>query len=574
MGSYPRLNPPGLCDDMRMQEIADAPPFETHAVFNQSTPLENVNLYEIDLPLREAVRREGAEWAEERITALGEICGRPDTLLAGRDANEFPPRLKAFDRFGHRVDEVEFHPAWHQLMSLGVEHGLHALPWREPGPGANVARAALFSQLAQVEAGVGCPISMTFSVIPSLRNQPEVAAEWEPRFTSLEYDGELKPADLKPGCIAGMAMTEKQGGSDVRANTSRAVAVNGGGPGGEYLLTGHKWFCSAPMCDAFLVLAQTNAGLSCFLLPRFTPDGELNSFHIQRLKDKLGNRSNASSEIEFQGAWARMVGEEGRGVRTIIEMVSHTRLDCTIGSTSGMRNAVAQATHHARNRSAFGRRLIEQPLMENVLADLCLESEAATASVMRLARAYDEAAAGDRSAALLQRLATPVLKYWVCKRAPWHAAEALECFGGNGYAEESGMPRLFRESPLMSIWEGSGNVQCLDAMRAMAKSPESCDAFFAEIDKAAGADPRLDHHTEGLRKQLGGDPETLEVRARRVVEGMALAFQASMLVRHGNPAVADAFCASRLAGDWGDAFGTLPASTDFRTIIERSAPPA
>jgi len=555
-----------------MPDTADAPQHATHRVFNQSTPLENVNLYEIDRPLREAVRREGAGWAEERISALGEICGQPDVLLAGRDANEFPPRLKAFDRFGHRVDEVEFHPAWHQLMSLGIEHQVHALPWREPGPGANVARAALFTQLAQVEAGVGCPISMTFSVVPSLRNQPEVAEEWEPRFTSLEYDGKLRPAEEKPGCLAGMAMTEKQGGSDVRANTTRAVPLNGGGPGGEYEITGHKWFCSAPMCDAFLVLAQTDAGVSCFLMPRFTPNGERNGFHIQRLKDKLGNKSNASSEVEFRGAWARMIGEDGRGIRTIIEMVSHTRLDCAIGSAAGMRNAVAQATHHAAQRSAFGKKLIDQPLMRNVLADLALESEAATASVMRLARAYDEAAAGDEAAALLQRLATPVLKYWICKRAPWHAVEALECFGGNGYAEESGMPRLFRESPLMSIWEGSGNVQCLDALRAMVKSPASYEAFFAEVGEAAGVDARLDSFVEDLQRQITGDPETLEVRARRVVEGMGLAFQASMLVRHGDPAVADAFCASRLGGEWGEAFGTLPAGTDFETIIRRSTP--
>ena len=557
-----------------MPETAAAPSHATHSVFNQSTPLENINLYEIDRPLQEAVRREGAGWAEDRIRTLGEICGQPDIQLAGRDANEFPPRLKAFDQFGNRIDEVEFHPAWHQLMSLGIEHGLHALPWREPGVGANVARAALFSQLTQVEAGVGCPISMTFSVIPSLRNQPDVAAEWEPRFTSLKYEGKLMPPDQKPGCLAGMAMTEKQGGSDVRANTTRAVALNGGGPGAEYEITGHKWFCSAPMCDAFLVLAQTDAGISCFLLPRFTPDGDRNRFHVQRLKDKLGNKSNASSEVEFRGAWARMVGEDGRGVRTIIEMVSHTRLDCTIGSSAGMRNVVARTIHHAQGRSAFGKLLVDQPLMQNVLADLAIESEAATASVMRLARAYDEAAAGDESAALLQRLATPVLKYWTCKRAPWHAAEALECFGGNGYAEESGMPRIFRESPLMSIWEGSGNVQCLDALRAMVKSPASYEAFFAEVGEASGSDPRLDAFIQKVQKSVTGDPETLEVRARRVVEGMALAFQASLLVRHGDPAVADAFCASRLGGDWGEAFGTLPAGTDFKRIIERSAPPA
>jgi putative acyl-CoA dehydrogenase len=544
----------------------------THEVFNQATPLEDVNLFEIDLPLKEALQREGGGWAADRVSELGEICGSAEVLRQGADANNFPPRLKSHDRFGHRVDEVEFHPAYHQLMHLGFTHGIHALPWREPQIGANVARGAMFTQLTHAEAGVGCPISMTFSVIPALRHQPDVADEWEQRFLALDYDGELRPADTKPGAVAGMAMTEKQGGSDVRANTTRAVPLNGGGPGAEYEVTGHKWFCSAPMCDAFLILAQTDVGLSCFLLPRFTPDGERNGFHIQRLKDKLGNRSNASSEVEFRSAWARMVGEEGRGVRTIIEMVGHTRLDCALGASAGMRSGVAQALHHTANRSAFGKRLIDQPLMRNVLADLSVESEAATASVMRLARSYDESAAGDERAELFKRIATPVLKYWISKRAPSHAVEALECFGGNGYAEESGMPRLFRESPLMSIWEGSGNVQCLDALRAMVKSPESTDVLFEEIDEARGADPRLDSFTDELKASMSSSPETLEVRARRVVEGMALALQGAQLVRHGDPAVADAFCASRLAGDWGGAFGTLPAGTDFKTIIRRSAP--
>lgn len=545
----------------------------THEVFNQATPFEDVNLFETDLPLKEALQREGGGWAGARVSQLGEICGSAKVLRQGADANNFPPALKSHDRFGHRIDEVEFHPAWHELMHLGFTHGIHALPWREPRIGANVARAAMFTQLTQAEAGVGCPISMTFSVIPALRHQPDVAAEWEQRFLALDYDGELRPAETKPAAVAGMAMTEKQGGSDVRANTTRATAINGGGPGAEYEITGHKWFCSAPMCDAFLVLAQTESGLSCFLLPRFTPDGERNGFHIQRLKDKLGNRSNASSEVEFRSAWARMVGEEGRGVRTIIEMVGHTRLDCAIGASAGMRAGVAQALHHTQSRSAFGKRLVEQPLMRNVLVDLSIESEAATASVMRLARSYDESAEGDERAELFKRIATPVLKYWISKRAPFHAVEALECFGGNGYAEESGMPRLFRESPLMSIWEGSGNVQCLDALRAMVKSPASTEVLFEEIEQARGADPRLDAFTEQLKNSMSTSPETLEVRARRVVEGMALALQGSQLVRHGEPAVADAFCASRLAGDWGGAFGTLPAGTDFEAIIARGLPP-
>ena len=367
---------------------------------------------------------------------------------------------------------------------------------------------------SQAEAGVGCPISMTYSVIPALRKQPEIAAEWEPRFISLDYDGELRPAADKPGALCGMGMTEKQGGSDVRANTTVATPLNGGGPGAEYELTGHKWFMSAPMCDAFLVLAQADGGLSCFLMPRFTPDGERNAIHIQRLKDKLGNRSNASSEVEFRGAWARMVGEEGRGVPTIIEMVNHTRLDCCLGAAAGMRAGVADAIHHTSQRSAFGKLLIDQPLMRNVLADLAIESEAATIGAMRLARAYDESIAGDEGATQFKRIANAVLKYWLCKRAVPHAGEALECFGGNGYVEESGMPRLYRESPLNSIWEGSGNVQCLDVLRAMVRGPEALEAFFGEVDEAAGAEPRVDAAAAELRDELG-DLEEIESRARR-----------------------------------------------------------
>ncbi len=458
---------------------------------------------------------------------------------------------------------------------MHVSHGLHSLPWRDPQPGAHVARAAGFVCLSQAEAGTGCPISMTYSVIPALRKQPELAEIWEPRFSSLDYDGRMVPSEDKAGALCGMAMTEKQGGSDVRANTTTAVPVNGGGPGAEYEITGHKWFCSAPMCDAFLVLAQTESGISCFLLPRFTPDGERNGFHIQRLKDKLGNRSNASSEVEFRGAWARMVGEEGRGIPTIIEMVNHTRLDCTIGSAAGIRAGVAQAIWHAQHRSAFGKTLVDQPLMQNVLADLAIESEAATTSAMWLARQFDEAHAGDERALLIRRIATPVLKYWICKRAPAHAVECLECFGGNGYAEESGMPRLFRESPLMSIWEGSGNVQALDVLRAMVKSPEATGAFADEVGQAAGAEPRLDRFGAALAADLQ-DVENLEFRARGLVERMALALQASLLVRFGDPAVADAFCATRLDGDHGGAFGTLPASVAATApgIVERAAPVA
>ncbi|HET8565323.1 MAG TPA: acyl-CoA dehydrogenase family protein [Solirubrobacterales bacterium] len=544
----------------------------THEVVNQVPPLVDYNLYAADRVLAEAVRREGADWAEQRISEVGELAGSERLQTLGAQANENPPRLKTHDRYGHRVDTVDFHPAWHELMAVAVEHELHCSPWKDPRPGAHVARGAAFMCMSQAEAGIGCPISMTYSVIPALRTQPELAAEWEPRFLSVEYDPAHAPAPQKAGALAGMGMTEKQGGTDVRANTTVARPVDGGGPGAEYELTGHKWFMSAPQCDAFLVLAQADGGISCFLFPRWTPDGERNRFRLQRLKDKLGNRSNASSEVEFDSASAWLVGEEGAGVRTIIEMVNHTRLDCVLGGATGMRVGVAQAIHHASHRSVFGRELVEQPLMRNVLADLAIESEAATIGALRLARAYDEAIAGDENAQNFRRIANAVLKYWVCKRAVVHAGEALECLGGNGYVEESGMPRLFRESPLNSIWEGSGNVQCLDVLRAMVKSPAAVEAFFGEVQEGAVADPRLAAFAAELRDQLPGDLETIETRARRLVERMALALQASLLVRYGDEAVADAFCASRLSGDWGQAFGTLPASTDFKRIIDRHRP--
>ena len=547
----------------------ERPTFGNHQVVNQPPPLVDYNLFEADAVLVEAVRREGAEWALDRISAVGALAGSERVLALGAMANENPPKLRTHDRYGNRVDTVDFHPSWHELMAMAVGHELHCSPWKDPRPGAHVARGAAFMCMSQAEAGIGCPISMTYSVIPALRTQPELAAEWEPRFLSAQYDPGNAPAPEKAGALAGMGMTEKQGGTDVRANSTVARPVDGGGPGAEYELTGHKWFMSAPQCDAFLVLAQADGGISCFLFPRWTPDGERNRFRLERLKDKLGNRSNASSEIEFDAASAWLVGEEGAGVRTIIEMVNHTRLDCVIGGATGMRAGVAQAIHHASHRSVFGRLLSEQPLMRNVLADLSVESEAATVSAMRLARAYDEALAGDEEAQHLKRVANAVLKYWICKRAPMHAGEALECLGGNGYVEESGMPRLFRESPLNSIWEGSGNVQCLDVLRAMIKSPASLEAFFAEVGEGAAAEPRIDAYASSLRDELPGDLETIELRARRVVERMALALQASLLVRYGDEAVADAFCASRLSGDWGQAFGTLPAGTDFQRIIDR-----
>jgi putative acyl-CoA dehydrogenase len=553
-------------------------PWKTHEVQNQVPPLLGLDLFSSNLPLVEASRREGAAWVGEHAAQLGKIVGGAPMEL-GRLANENKPVLKTHDRYGHRIDEVEFHPAWHSLMKLGVEHELHALPWRHPEQdGAHVARAALYMTAMQAEAGFACPITMTFAVIPALRAQPDLLAEWETLIMATTYDPQSIPAAQKGSAIAGMAMTEKQGGSDVKANTTFAEPIGAGGPGGEYLITGHKWFCSAPMSDIFLVLAQVrDAGLSCFLLPRILPDGSRNAFHIQRLKDKLGNHSNASSEIELHRAFARMVGEPGRGVPTIIEMVGHTRLDCVIGAAAGMRSGVMNATHHAAHRSTFGKPLIEQPLMQNVLADLCLEAEASTALAMRLARAYDEADADARAgesstdAQLFKRLATAVGKYWACKRAPNHAFESLECLGGNGYVEESGMPRLYREAPLASIWEGSGNVMSLDVLRALVREPRSAEVFMAEVELASGGDARLDAHIARVKRELS-DFEQIETRARRVVEAMALALEGSLLVRHAPGEVADAFCGSRLCGDGGLEYGTLPACTPFASIVERHRP--
>jgi putative acyl-CoA dehydrogenase len=545
-------------------------PFRTHEVSNQAPPLAGRNLFDDNLPLVEALTREGAGWALQRARDVGAAWGGAP-LRWGFEANEHPPRLKAFDRYGHRIDEVEFDRAWHDLMGLAVRHELHSLPWTSREPAAHVARTALYLTATQAEGGFACPITMTFAAVPALRAQPELAARWEPLLTATSYDPELAAGGrAKASALCGMAMTEKQGGSDVRANTTVARALGGG----EYELTGHKWFCSAPMCDLFLVLAQDGhrpVHPSCFALPRILPDGERNAFALQRLKDKLGNRSNASSEVELQGAWAQMVGEPGRGVATIIEMVGHTRLDCVIGTAAGMRWGVANATWHAAHRSAFGRRLAEQPLMRNVLADLCIESEAATALAMRLARAYDEAAAGDAGALAFRRVATAIAKYWVCKRGPGHAFEALECLGGNGYVEESGMPRLYREMPLSSIWEGAGNVMALDVLRALAREPAALDALHDELGEAAGADRRLDAFCARLREELA-EAGSLELRARRLVERMALALQGALLVRHAPAAVADAFCASRLAGDGGLQYGTLPVGVDGAAIVARHTP--
>jgi putative acyl-CoA dehydrogenase len=542
----------------------------THAVENQAPPLEDYDLYAGDTALREALLREGAAWAEPEVAGYARLLGRRETLEWGRLANEHEPRLRSHDRFGHRIDEVEFHPAWHEVMRLGMAHGLHNRPWRAPRPGAFVARQALHYLHAQVEAGSLCPLTMTFAAVPALRRQPEVAAEWEPGILASEYDPRMRPASEKTALLVGMAMTEKQGGSDVRSNTTRATPLGAAGPGEAYELVGHKWFCSAPMCDAFLTLAWSPGGLSCFLVPRWRPDGQRNPFYIQRLKSKLGNRSNASSEVEYRGSFARMLGEEGRGVRTILDMVHHTRLDCVSGSAGLMRQALAQAVHHADHRSAFGRRLAEQPLMRNVLADLALEVEAATALALRLARAYD-AADADPAERAFARLATAVAKYWVCKRAPHAIYEAMECLGGNGYVEECVMPRLYREAPVNAIWEGSGNVICLDVLRAATREPDAVPVFLAELGLARGADARLDAARDALAQALAS-PADAEARARATVEAMALALQASLLLRGAPSAVAEAFCAGRLEPGSSLTFGALPPAAVAPALLERAHP--
>jgi putative acyl-CoA dehydrogenase len=523
-----------------------------HEVENQPPPLADIDLFSTDRALKEAVARECAGWAASKLAGYGRTLGSAEMLECGALANAHAPVLHTHDRYGYRRDEVEFHPAWHNMMRLAVEHGVHSSPWANTGPGAHAARAAAAMLASECEAGHVCPVSMTYSSVPVLRRDAELAREWEPRLHSTLYDASFKPAAQKRGALIGMAMTEKQGGSDVRANSTKAEPIGNG----EYVLNGHKWFCSAPMSDAFLVLAQAPAGLSCFFLPRWTPDGRRNALHLQRLKSKLGNRSNASSEVEFDGAWARLIGEEGRGVATIIEMVHHTRLDCVIGAAGLMRRAVIEALHHARHRRAFGRKLIDQPVMQNVLADLAIESEAATVLMMRLARAIDE---GDRTFA---RLAVAAGKYWVSKRTPPQVAEALECLGGNGFVEESAMPRLYREAPLNSIWEGSGNVIALDVLRAIKKEPEALERVISEIRLAN--DPRIERFLGLVRGDVA------ESEARRFTERIAIALQASLLVRFSPAALSDGFLASRLEGDWGRAFGTLPHRVDFKAVTELS----
>jgi putative acyl-CoA dehydrogenase len=542
----------------------EVPPVPTHEVTNQVPPLVGHDI-STHPALLDGLHREGAGWAEPEVRELGELGNSERWQQAGRLANEHPPVLRTHDRYGYRVDEVEYLPQYHELMRTAVEHGLHAAPWADDRAGAHVARAAKVISWGVADAGHLCPISMTYAVVPALRTTPDLAAAYEPLLTNREYDQALSAPLTKRGLIAGMSMTEKQGGSDVRANTTRAVP----GADGGYRLTGHKWFTSAPMSDLFLTLAQAPGGLSCFLVPRVLPDGTRNAFFLQRLKDKLGNKSNASSEVEYDNAFGWLVGDEGRGVATIIEMVNMTRLDCALMAAGGMRIGTAQAIHHATHRRAFGKALIDQPAMANVLADLAIDSEAATTVVMRIAGAVDRASRGDEAEKAFRRVALSVTKYWLCKRLASHTVEALECLGGNGYIEDSGMPRLYREAPLISIWEGSGNVAALDTLRAMGKEPQAIQAFFGELELAAGSDARYDDALAMLRKQFS-DTDELQFRARRIVEQMAMLLQGSLLLRHGDPAVADAFVASRLGGDCGVAYGTLPAGVDTATILGRA----
>ncbi|MEV0031605.1 acyl-CoA dehydrogenase family protein [Nocardia sp. NPDC050793] len=538
----------------------------THVVTNQVPPLVDYDAAEQPVIL-EALHRAGAERAIEDVRSVGRLAGSAEAQALGDLAEAHPPVLRTHDRYGHRIDEVEYDPSYHRLMEYAVGFGLHGAPWADSGPSPHLVRAAKMSAWSQVDAGHGCPISMTYAVVPALRANAELAAQYEPLLVAKEYDPGLRVPSTKRGLIAGMSMTEKQGGSDVRANTTTAVPC----ADGTYRLTGHKWFTSAPMSDFFLVLAQAPGGLSCFFVPRVLPDGTRNTFNLQRLKDKLGNHSNASSEVEYDDTVGWLVGEEGRGVPTIIEMVNLTRLDCTLGSASGMRAGVAMAVHHATHRRAFGAHLIDQPLMRNVLADLALEAEGATTVGLWLAEVTDRAVSGDETADRLRRIALAVSKYYVCKRGPIHAAEALECLGGNGYVEESRMPRLYREAPLMSVWEGSGNVAALDTLRALAKQPATLGVFFDEVEQARGADARLDAAIDDLRGRFT-DFDTIQYRARRVVGEMAQVLQASLLVRYGHPAVADGFVVSRLGRDHGDVFGTLPHGLDIGAIIERVTP--
>jgi len=552
----------------------------THEVFNQSTPFADRNLYEADAALREGAARFGAGWADADLCALGARLGSAEVAEWARLANAFPPQLRSFDRYGRRIDEVEFHPAWHEVMRLLLGAGVHADPWADPRPGAQVARAAKYLLFSQVENGAQCPVTMTYAVVPVMQRHaaavPAIARDWLPRILSHDYDPASLPVADKRGALLGMGMTEKQGGSDVRTNTTFAEPDGCDDWGERYRVTGHKWFFSAPQCDAHLVLAQTDraspAGLSCFFMPRWRADGTRNAIAVQRLKDKVGNRSNASSEVEFDGAHAYLVGEVGRGVPTILEMGIHTRLDCAIASAGIMRAVLTHALHHARERAAFGRRLAEQPLMRNVLADLALETEAATLLALRLARAFDGRHARDEHEALLARVLTPAAKYWVCKRLPMVTAEAMEVMGGSGYVEEAPFARFYREAPLNSIWEGSGNVMCLDVLRALSRVPAVRDALMAELAAARGVQRGYDAYVDALAADLART-DADEAQARALTERIALAVQSALLLRGASAASADAFCASRLGdGGWGRTFGTLPAGVDAPALMGRALP--
>jgi putative acyl-CoA dehydrogenase len=548
----------------------DASNGETHEVFNQPTPLENYNAFESDAALKHWMTTFNGDFAKADVSQYGHHVGH-ELIEAGFLANQYKPEFHSHDRFGKRIDVAKFHPAYHQLMRTAIEAGAHSLPWTNEKKGAHVARAAMEYMHNQADSGSGCPLTMTFAAVPAIKTTPSLAKDWLPKITARHYDERNIPWFEKDGVTIGMAMTEKQGGSDVRANTTKATPIDAAktGPGEAYELVGHKWFCSAPMCDAFLVLAQTEKGLSCFLLPRWRPDGSKNQMEIQRLKNKLGNISNASSEVEFRGAYAQMVGDEGRGVPAIIEMVSMTRFDCMVGSSSLMRAATAQAIHHTSGRNVFGKNLHEQVLMQNVLADLAIESEAALAISMRVGNALDNM--HDEQQNLFARVATAIGKYWICKRAPNHAYEAMECLGGVGYVEENIMPRIYREAPVNAIWEGSGNVQCLDVLRAMNKEPKVVEAYLTELASAQGLDKRFDTFLNGLKDEFV-DLSTLEYRSRSVVEKLALGLQASVLLKDGDAHVAEGFVVSRIHKPAGLNYGTLPVGVNCKAIIERAKP--
>ena len=551
-----------------MKNLRPRSHFDTHEVTNQPPSFEGANLFEADAALVEALTSAGGARHRARAAAFGARAGSPEAMEWARAANEYPPKLKAFDGCGRRLDEIEFHPAYHALMEMGIGAGVAASAW-DGTPNGHVLHAALEFLMAQTEPGVCCPMTMTYASAAALRHQPETAAQWLSRITSAKYDPSSQPVAAKGGVTIGMAMTEKQSGSDVRANTTRARPEARRGPGEAYRLMGHKWFCSAPMSDAFLTLAQTEKGLSCFLAPRWTPDGERNAIELVRLKDKLGDRSNASAEIEYRNAYAVMIGDEGLGVRTIIQMVQHTRLDCAIAPAAYMRQSLALALWHAAHRSAFGRKLVDQPLMKAVLADMAIESEAATALVFRLAQTFDEAST-DSEAAAFARVATPVAKYWLNRRVVNFVYEAMEIHGGAGYVEECPLTRIFRQSPLNSIWEGSGNVICLDVLRAIAREPESLAALLKVLDSAQGVYRALDCTISRLKERLSDI--SAEEEARSLVEDIALALQAAIMVRNAPPALADAFCATRLTGRPQFAYGASPANVDAAAILSRAMP--